>query len=157
MLIKIVLIKYYQYRGSENQEELNNLIWCTETGINTINIECNIMHFRTDNFCEKPMLICSKSLILLCLCEWLWIISVSLLWKRILNLSDKSISRRGKEDQYCCISHRWDIIQTPHLDVRNIIWVSCAQKLQLQVGMHTEKSNCYEHSTGLSTSQIISN
>lgn len=40
----------------------------------------------------------------------------------------QNISRRGKEDQYSCTSQRWDIIQTAHLDVRNIAWVSCAQK-----------------------------
>lgn len=29
----MVLMKYYRYRGPENQEELNNLIWHTENGI----------------------------------------------------------------------------------------------------------------------------
>lgn len=33
VLINIVLIKYYQYRGSENQEQLRNSIWHTENRI----------------------------------------------------------------------------------------------------------------------------
>lgn len=72
------------------------------------------------------MLICSKSLILLCHRMTMNHQCKSALEKDI-EFIRQNISRRGKEDQYCCISHRWDIVQISHLDIRNI-WVSCAQK-----------------------------
>lgn len=86
------------------------------------------MHLETDKISVKK-----KTTMLITANHWyysviacLWIISEHLLWKRISIW--KSISRRGKGDQYPCIRERWDIVWISNLKVRNIIWISSAQK-----------------------------
>lgn len=92
------------------------------------------MHLETDKISVKKtkkqkttMLICSKSLILLCHC-----MSMNHQWasalEKDIELIWKSISGKGKGDQYPCMRHRWDIVQILNLNVRNIIWISSAQK-----------------------------
>lgn len=86
------------------------------------------MHLRTVKISvKKTVLICSKSLILLCHC-----LSMNHQWTSALEKDIEfiwqSISRRGKGDQYPCVRHRWDIVQISNLNVRNIIWTSSAQK-----------------------------
>lgn len=89
-------------------------------------MECNIMHFRNDKISVKSQ--CSSAAN-----HWYYSVRVTMnhqcksALEKDIEFIRQNISRRGKENQYCCISHRWGIFQISHLDIRNIIWVSCAQ------------------------------